>query len=240
MAEETPHAPPSKVRFSLSADERRVLGVLIEKALATPEYYPMTLKALVAGCNQRNNRDPVVTLDEAQVGDALASLQKHALVMAVKADTGWATRWRHEVDRQLGLGTREQAVLAELLLRGPQTEGELRTRAGRMASLADVESVQETLERLQGAVPRLATRLSPEGAVRGVRWAHALYQDDEMALLSTGEGAARAHEPVASAAVPRSAASLQLDELASRLRALEDRVARLEGELGVGGVQPPA
>ena len=225
--------PPSEA-VTLEAPERRVLGTLIEKHLSTPDYYPMTTKALVAGCNQKNAREPVSSYTEDDVRAALGQMQKKHLVLAVKADTGHATRWRHELDRKWGIQGRECAVLAELLLRGPQTEGELRARAGRMRAFPDVESLHETLQRLRELPQPLVTRLSPEGSVRGVRHAHLLYPPGEMETVlrsesepgaegfSHGSSASSSHAP-GSAATPG-----ELSQLRTRIAELESRLARVE------------
>lgn len=216
-------------RIVLEAPERRVLGTLIEKQLSTPDYYPMTTKALVAGCNQKNAREPVSQYTEDDVRAALSAMQQKRLVLAVKADTGHATRWRHELDRKWGIQGRELALLAELLLRGPQTEGELRARAGRMRPFPDVESLHETMQRLRENSQPLVVRLSPEGSVRGVRHAHALYPPEEMETVLRSEG-----EPGAivegSGASP-AASPGELSQLRMRVAELESRLARVEALL---------
>lgn len=214
---------PSPERVRLGPHERRVLGVLIEKSLATPDYYPMTLKAIVAACNQRSNRDPVMTLDEDAVQHALSALQHDGFVMAVKADTGYATRWRHQLDRRLAIQVKEQALLAELLLRGVQTEGELRGNVARMRPFDDPDSFAETLVAMRRWTPQLVLRLSPEGQVRGVRHGHALYTDEEMTAVLEGGAAAL---PAAAPAEPSRGGTLE-----SRLTALERRVEQLESFL---------
>jgi hypothetical protein len=215
---------PAPGKLSLGAVERRIIGCLVEKALATPDYYPMTLKALVAACNQRNNRDPVMSLDEEAVREGLSRLQREHWVMAVKADTGWATRHRHELDRKLGIQVREQAVLAELLLRGPQTEGELRARASRMREIKDHEELMECLEILRNWKSSLVVRISPPGMVRGVRYAHCLYPEAEMQQV-LAEGAAHREVPVVTVA------DADTPSLRERVASLEERVARVEAFL---------
>ena len=171
--------------------ERRVLGTLIEKCLTTPDYYPMTAKALVAGCNQKNNREPVSAWTDDDVQGGLASLQLKRMVMAVRPDGGHAIRWRHELDRKWAIQGRELAVLGELLLRGPQTEGELRARASRMGAFPEIETLHEMLELLRARTPPLAMRLSPEGAIRGGR------KRERLASARRGSrGAARAGRAV--------------------------------------------
>jgi len=212
--------------FPLGPVERRVLGCLVEKHLATPDYYPMTLKALVAAANQKNNRDPVMSLTDEVVEQAIHSLQRQGFVMAIKADTGWATRFRHELDRKPGISVKEQAILCELLLRGPQTEGELRTRASRMCTFEDMETVQENLQHLREFTPPLAVRLSPDGAMRGVRHAHLLYPEEELAQVIV-EGATSREPHVVHVPAPPEAGP----ELVARVAALEARLAAVEGFL---------
>src|SRR5512137_661443 len=115
----------------LNSMEVRVLGCLIEKEMATPEYYPLTLNALTNACNQKSNRDPVLSLDEAEVVRALDTLRFKQLAVT-SADGGRVPKYRHLLAEKLRLSPAELAVIAELLLRGPQTGGELRTRAERM------------------------------------------------------------------------------------------------------------
>lgn len=219
-------------RLDLGPAERRVLGVLIEKSLATPDYYPMTVKALVAACNQRNNRHPVTHYGEDEVLEALSSLQARRIVLAVKGPGGRATKWRHELQRVYNLQGREQAVLAELMLRGPQAEGELRARAARMRDIEDLDTLHEVLASLRDRSPTFAVRLSPEGQVRGVRHAHALYDDEELERLRhEAEEQGSASESGSSGAGARGA---RVDDLEARVRALEERVAQLESALGLG------
>src|SRR5713101_3282628 len=130
----------------LSALERRLLGVLVEKAKTTPDIYPLSLNSLVTGCNQKSNRDPVMNLSDVQVEDALAGAQKKGLV--VKITGGRVERWRHVLYEAWRVEKVELAALAELLLRGPQTEGELRARASRMEPIADLDALRAVLKLL--------------------------------------------------------------------------------------------
>ncbi len=156
----------------LAPRERRVLGVMIEKAKTTPENYPMTLAAIVTACNQKTNRDPITNYDQDDVEDTLHSLRKKGAVILVEG-SGRVARWKYTLYEWLKVSKVELAVLAELLLRGPQTEGDLRARASRMEPLADLPALQAILEALAsrelGAVP-LASR--PEA--RGVRCSRTL------------------------------------------------------------------
>src|SRR5665213_4401191 len=127
--------------FELPADEVRVLGSLIEKRLTTPQQYPLTLNALVLACNQTSNRDPVVHYDESVVESALSQLKDQRLVRFVLPSHGRSVvRYRHVLDEVLGVDDRQLALLAVLLLRGPQTVGELRTRTERMVDFEDLGS----------------------------------------------------------------------------------------------------
>src|SRR5437868_898428 len=130
----------------LDVQERRVLGVLVEKAKTTPDIYPLSVNALVTGCNQKSNRDPVLDLADLEVEDVLASLQKKGL--AIKITGGRVIRWRHALYEAWRVDKVELAVLAELLLRGPQTEGELRSRASRMEPLDDLDALRQALKPL--------------------------------------------------------------------------------------------
>src|SRR6476659_6652589 len=130
MSEEYTPPGPNGPWPVLDAKARRVLGVLIEKAKTTPDAYPLTLNALVTGCNQKSNRDPIMELDEADVEETLRGLKAHAIV--VKVFGGRSERWRHLLYETWNVDKLELAILGELLLRGPQSEGDLRGRASRM------------------------------------------------------------------------------------------------------------
>jgi uncharacterized protein YceH (UPF0502 family) len=143
----------------LTPVEVRLLGCLIEKRLSTPEYYPLTANSLLAACNQKSNRDPVLELDPARVEQGLTALRARQLVTA---QTGSGQRTEKYLERfceRSGLLPREQALLAELLLRGPQTPGELRTRCTRMVEPGSLEDVQEVLEALLALEPPLVHQL---------------------------------------------------------------------------------
>ena len=130
--------------------DRRVLGVLMEKEMSQPDYYPMTLNAVVAACNQKQNRDPVMSLDEVATEAALGSLQDMGLLTAMfPAQGGRVKRHRHEAEAVFGWQKAERAVMAQLLLRGPQTVGELRTRCQRFVRFADLEVVSQVLNQLK-------------------------------------------------------------------------------------------
>lgn len=206
----------------LTPVERRVLGVLVEKALTTPERYPLTLKAVVAGCNQKSNRHPVREHTEAEVDEALSLLAVKGL--AALTDTGGrTTHWRHRLEQQLGLGAGEQAVLAELLLRGPQQPGELRARATRMHPLPDRRALQEVLDRLTGKDPPLLVRLGPGAGGRSERFADTLGPGDELPSRVAAPHAAEEEER----------------QLLARLEALEHRVEEIRRALARLGWDSP-
>lgn len=162
----------------LTSDERRVLGVLIEKAFCTPDAYPLTANALITGCSQKSNRDPVLELPAHRVDEALLSLQKSGLVTRVFPATGRTERWRHNLKDVWQLERAQRAVLGELLLRGTQTEGDLRARASRMVDVGSLEEMRAVLEGLESR--QIVKRLSPEGQKRGVFWTHQLYSPQEL------------------------------------------------------------
>lgn len=135
--------------YNLSPVEGRVLGVLIEKQMATPDYYPMTLNSLTAGCNQKTNRDPVMNLDEDAVVEALESLRSQHLVWQVKTQGSRVSKFEHNMQEVASFSTPELAILCLLLVRGAQTAGELRSRTGRLATFPGLEAVEHHLRRLQ-------------------------------------------------------------------------------------------
>jgi uncharacterized protein YceH (UPF0502 family) len=155
----------------LDAAEVRVLGCLIEKELATPEYYPLTLNALVNACNQKSNRDPLMNLEEEDVVRALDSLRFKQLAL-LSAEGGRVPKYRHALAEKLRLNPAELSLLGELLLRGPQTVSELRARAERMHPFADLAAVEEALQELMERTPPLVTRLPRPPGRKEQRCAH--------------------------------------------------------------------
>jgi uncharacterized protein YceH (UPF0502 family) len=232
----------------LAPRERRVLGVLVEKAKTTPEYYPLSLAAIVTGCNQKSNRDPVTNYDQDDVEETLHGLRKKGAVILVEG-SGRVQRWKHTLYDWLKVNKVELAVMAELLLRGPQTEGELRARASRMEPLADLPALQAILDAL---APRgLVKHLSPPGQKRGVYVAHGLYPADEFEKVRTsfstrvaGEDEAPARlstarvDLAAAPVVPAwtaeiSALRAEVEQLRESLNVLTNEVRDLKSALGV-------
>ena len=197
----------------LSLLETRVLGVLVEKERAVPDSYPLTLNMLIAGCNQKTSRDPIIAASETEVQAALDSLKRMSLV--IESSGGRASRYTHNVERVLQVPRQASALLAVLMLRGPQTAGELRINCERLHSFADISSVEaflrELAERPAGA---LVIELPRQPGSRENRWAH---------LLS---GAPVVQES-AQAVAPPDSISFGVSELA----AVKANVARLEAEV---------
>lgn len=154
----------------MHAIEVRVLGALLEKEITTPEYYPLSLNALINACNQKSNRDPVVNFDEDTVEQALQSLRDKGLLLSVSGAGSRVVKYGHRISEKLNLGRRELAILCELMVRGPQTLGELRTRAERMHRFDDLEQVESVIERL----PELITKLPRRAGEKESRYAHLL------------------------------------------------------------------
>jgi uncharacterized protein YceH (UPF0502 family) len=198
--------------------EVRVLGSLIEKDITTPDYYPLSLNALVNACNQKNNRDPVMSLDEGVVRDALATLQEKRLAGPAGGADSRVTKYEHRLQEVFNFDRREIAVLGVLLLRGPQTPGELRSRADRMYHFEALDDVVSTLDRLSQREPPLARVLPRQAGTKESRYTH----------LFSGEPPEPTVLNVARAPSPANASS---NSAPDRLTALEEEVARLRQEL---------
>jgi uncharacterized protein YceH (UPF0502 family) len=154
--------------------EVRVLGALIEKEITTPEYYPLTLNALVAACNQKSNRDPVMSIDDDSARRALESLQAKRLSATIIAAGSRAPKFEQRLSSSWNLGRREIALLDVLMLRGPQTVGELRDRSERMFSFQDLEEVEHCLESMMQRQPPLVSRLARQVGRKEPRYAQLL------------------------------------------------------------------
>ena len=207
------------VALQLTSLEARILGSLIEKELTTPEYYPLTLNALLAACTQKNNRDPVMALDEEMLGRGIYSLQEKGLVESFAGATARSLKYRGRLIARLELTLPERAVVCELLLRGAQTPGELRTRASRMHPFATTEEVQAALASLAArATGPLVVELPRQPGQKETRYAH-LLGDQPPTVASVP------------ASLPPPAAVAAAQGEAARLRELEAKVAALESEL---------
>ena len=198
----------------LSAEAARVLGVLIEKELSTPDYYPMTLNSLVNGCNQKSNRHPVVEYGEFDVRDYLDELQRYRLVGHASVAGSRSEKFRHATAQHYGLDTPDLALLASLLLRGPQTVGELRTHTTRMAAFDSIEEVSTRLDGLMAREEPLVMSLGRMPGQKGERFAHLLCGEVAMDDVAA---AGMLVQPAA-----RSSIAEELDEIRERLASLEE------------------
>jgi len=206
--------------------EVRVLGCLIEKDLATPEYYPLTLNALTNACNQKSNRDPVVLLEDTDVVRALDSLRQKQMAHQ-SAEGVRAAKYCHNLESVLDLDLEDLAILAELLLRGPQTVGELRNRAERMHQVGDLQIVEERLQNLMEREEPLVIRLPRQPGRKEQRFAHLLAgaPDIEETSSSLVEPArlkvAAEHDRIAKLEEEVAALRTELDEMRSQLQAFQ-------------------
>jgi uncharacterized protein len=169
----------------LNAVEARVLGALIEKDITTPDYYPLSLNALVNACNQKNNREPVMSLDENAVRDALSGLQEFNLAGPARGADSRVTKYEHRLQEVFNFSRGETAVLCVLLLRGPQTQGELRGRTERMHQFEDFDAVQASLQKLMQREPPLAAVLPRQPGTKESRYAHLLSGEIEAGTTAT-------------------------------------------------------
>ena len=216
----------------LSPSEARVLATLMEKARTVPDTYPLTLNALITGCNQKTCRDPVMTLDEAQVLSALDALRDAGLV--TETDGGRTRRYAHQFQKGIGVPEQSAVLLGLLILRGPQTAGELRQNAERWYRFADISSVEAFLDELQERSEEkggpLVVQLARAPGARESRWMHLLCGPvDEAALAASSASAASAGGG--------SALSERIEALEADVAALRQTVASLCESLGL---EPPA
>lgn len=217
----------TQTRVPLGREERRVLGVLVEKAKTTPDSYPLTIAALVAGSNQKSNRSPQMQLDEDDVLIALDRLREVGAVREVQG-SGRVSKYRHAAYEWLGVDAAGAAVMTELLLRGPQTVGELRARASRMHEFADLDAVADVLDRLTEA--GLVQAMSPPG--RGQTFAHALYPPEEQQYLAQKVlSGSESDSPPSSNAGRGAAAANASPDVLKRLERLESAVEELTRRL---------
>ena len=204
--------------LELSDVEVRVLGALVEKETTTPEYYPLSLNALVNACNQKSNREPVMTLDEEAVRQALRSLSDQAMVRSAGGDSRVA-KFEHRLNELYNFHRHEIAVLCVLLLRGPQTPGELRTRAERMYAFEDLEAVQSALHHLMRREPPLVKILPRQPGTKESRYMH----------LLAGDSAPEEHAATERPVEAQSSAKISHD--GERVAALEAEIVELRREL---------
>ena len=206
------------MNFLLNEVECRLLGSLIEKEITTPEYYPLSLNALVNGCNQKSNREPVMTLDESAVRQALHSLDGQSLVRSVSASDSRVTEYEHRLQEAFNFYRHEVAILCVLLLRGPQTPGELRTRAERMHPFEDLSAVQSSLQHLMKREPPLVRVLPRQPGTKEARYAH----------LLSGEHSEWDAKPAPEPHIPASADGGRVMQLEKEVAALRSEVEILQ------------
>ncbi len=197
--------------LQFSENEIRVLGCLVEKEITTPEYYPLSLNALMNACNQKSNRDPVLSLDETALRYALRSLTDQTLVRSASSDSRVA-KYEHRLNEQYNFHRHEIAVLCVLFLRGPQTPGELRNRAERMYAFEDLEAVHSALNLLMRREPPLVKVLPRRPGTKESRYMHLLAGDESPSLQPQSQHATAA-------------------PMTTRISAGQDRIAQLEGDV---------
>ena len=197
-----------------------MLGCLVEKEITTPEYYPLSLNALVNACNQKSNRDPLVHLEEDAVRQALRGLGEQMLARSASGDSR-VSKYEHRLADAFNFTRPETAIVCELLLRGPQTPGELRSRADRMHPFEDLSVVQSTLKHLMEREPPLVKVLPRQAGNKEARYVHLLSGDVEV----------RESQPVREAVVSSSAAeNTRISELENEIAGLKKEVADLKSQ----------
>lgn len=214
----------------LSSLEARVLGVLVEKQYATPDTYPLTLNALAAGCNQKTSRHPVMAVTEADLIPVMESLKHRSLVIESYGASGRVLRYANNLAKVLAVGQSMLALLATLMLRGPQTAGELRTNSDRLYHFADVSSVEAYLEDMitRAAIP-LVVKLARQPGAREHRWAHTLC-GPVTGEAAEAQGDASRDELRNTSDV--SVLAVEVSALREEVADLRQRLARLEQALG--------
>ncbi len=206
--------------FVLTQVEARVLGALIEKEITTPDYYPLSLNALINACNQTSNREPVTTLDEDAVRQALHTLQEKDMARPAGNTDSRVAKFEHHLE-SFNFGRREIAVLCVLLLRGPQTPGELRGRTDRLYHFDELSDVQSTLQKLSQREPPLVAVLPRRPGTKEARYTHLLCGDADS--TSSTEALER----------PRSSSQAGLPAQIERITRLEEQVAALQSEVAL-------
>ena len=214
---------------ALTPLEARVLGVLAEKQATVPDTYPLSLNALVAGCNQKTARDPVMNASEADVLVAVDSLK--GLSLLVESSGSRVARYEHNLARGLVVPSQAVAILAVLMLRGPQTAAELRANCERLHRFADVSSVEGFLDELTARQPAMVVRLPRAPGSREARWAHLLCGEVVTPVAAAASAAMPEHDVVSLGEL--SALKAEQARLAARVEALQAMVEQLSVELGV-------
>jgi uncharacterized protein YceH (UPF0502 family) len=213
-------------KLQLTDVEVRVLGSLIEKDITTPDYYPLSLNALVNACNQKNNRDPVMTLNEDSVRQALSSLQEKRLAGPAGGADSRVTKYEHRLQEVFNFDRRETAVICVLLLRGPQTPGELRGRGDRMYHFETLEDVESTLKRLMER--QLVVVLPRQPGTKESRYMHLFAGEVAGAAATTDSAETRATRHIPASGEHSEA---RVTVLESQVQSLREEIAQLRREL---------
>jgi uncharacterized protein YceH (UPF0502 family) len=220
------------LKRSLTALEARVLGVLVEKQHTVPDSYPLSLNALALGCNQKTARDPVMNASEAEVLQAIDGLKEQSLVLEVSGSR--VVRFEHNAQRAIGVPSQSVALLALLMLRGPQTAAELRLNTERLHRFADISSVEAFLDELATAEPPLVLKLARRPGERESRWAHLLCGDvpAQASVAAAAGGGAGGIDTVA----PSEFEAMKAEQarLAAEVAVLRTELQALKTALGVG------
>ncbi len=203
---------------TLSTTEARILGAFIEKELTTPDYYPLSLNGLTNACNQKSNRAPVMQLEESEVLDSVDNLRKKGLAMQSQDAGSRVAKYRHTLRERLYLEEAELAILGELLLRGAQTPGELRTRAARMTDFPDLAAVETVLQELMEKDPPLVARLERQPGRKECRYAQLFNEISEDAATEQEQTSAN------------SADEREFEHLKNDLDCLRTQLAELQAE----------
>ncbi len=225
--------------LALDATERRIVGTLVEKELTVPDAYPMTVNSLVLGCNQKSNRDPETSYAEHEIVGALTALMDSGWVTEHEKAGGRTRRYAHRAREQLSVDEADLAILAELLLRGPQSAPELKARASRMRPLASVEDVERRLRALAARPVPYVRFIGRRPGERVDRWAHTISTEPPETVPAPGSVPAAAPAPVPGVGSPAAAAprpssppgAPSLADLAARLARLEKEVEALKDEM---------
>ncbi len=207
-------------QVKLTAAEARLLGSLIEKEVTTPDYYPLSMNALMNACNQRSNREPIMDLDEDELRQALHGLEAKRLAGRARSADGRVTKYEHWIGEAFNFSRSETALICVLLLRGPQTPGELRGRTERLHEFAEISDVTAGLQKLMEREPPLVAILPRQPGAREARYAHLLCGPVESAATTA---------PVSSSAEPSADAPQQNE----RITQLESTIAELQREVAV-------
>ena len=200
----------------------RILGALIEKEITTPDYYPLSLHALTTACNQTSNRHPVVSYDEATVSSAVDRLRRASLVRGMQRSDSRVTKYQHLLAEAMNLAGRELAVMCVLMLRGPQTAGEIKTRATRLADFATLADVEDTLTSCIERLPSAVVRLPRQPGQKELRYAHLLSGDEAVEFIAPESDVADG---------VHASARDEVSESSARLEALEGAMSELRSEM---------